>query len=99
MLTELGDHPRVSHSVYVAALWPHEGQSVGDLLGGQFPDWMTAREDGAVRVLRDEAPADYAPQPGVADIERLVGDSPTPPRVEVTKKLSELSPPGSTLRV
>ena len=25
-----------------------------------------------VRVLRNEAPADYAPQPGVADLERLV---------------------------
>ena len=37
-----------------------------------------------VRVLRNEAPADYAPQPGVADIERLVGASPTEPRVEVT---------------
>jgi signal transduction histidine kinase len=37
-----------------------------------------------VRVLRDEAPADYAPQPGVADLERLSGASPTGPRVEVT---------------
>ena len=37
-----------------------------------------------VRVLRDEAPADYAPQPGVADIERLVGGSPAGPRVVVT---------------
>jgi signal transduction histidine kinase len=37
-----------------------------------------------VRVLRNEAPADYAPQPGVADLERLSGASPTGPRVEVT---------------
>ena len=29
-----------------------------------------------VRVLRNEAPADYAPQPGVADLERLSGASP-----------------------
>jgi len=36
-----------------------------------------------VRVLRNEAPADYAPQPGVADLERLAGASPTGPRVEV----------------
>ena len=28
-----------------------------------------------VRVLRNQEPADYAPQPGVADLERLVGDS------------------------
>jgi signal transduction histidine kinase len=37
-----------------------------------------------VRVLRNEAPADYAPTPGVADLERLAGISPTGPRVEVT---------------
>src|SRR5829696_9267532 len=37
-----------------------------------------------VRVLRNEAPADYAPQPGVAELERLSGASPTGPRVEVT---------------
>jgi pimeloyl-ACP methyl ester carboxylesterase len=53
VLTELGDHPHVRHSVYVAALWPQEGQSIGDLLGGQFPDWMTVREDGAVQVAGD----------------------------------------------
>jgi signal transduction histidine kinase len=37
-----------------------------------------------VRVLRNEAPADYAPAPGVADLDRLGGASPTGPRVEVT---------------
>jgi len=37
-----------------------------------------------VRVLRNEAPVDYAPQPGVADLERLTGTSPTGPRVAVT---------------
>jgi signal transduction histidine kinase len=37
-----------------------------------------------VRVLRNEAPTDYAPQPGVADLERLAGASPAGPRVEVT---------------
>jgi signal transduction histidine kinase len=37
-----------------------------------------------VRVLRNEAPADYAPQPGVADLGRLTGASPTGSRVEVT---------------
>ena len=36
-----------------------------------------------VRVLRNAAPADYAPQPGVADLERLSGASPAGPRVEV----------------
>ena len=37
-----------------------------------------------VRVLRNEAPVDYAPQPGVADLERLSGASPAGPRVEIT---------------
>ncbi len=37
-----------------------------------------------VRVLRNEGPVDYAPQPGVADLERLSGASPAGPRVEVT---------------
>jgi signal transduction histidine kinase len=37
-----------------------------------------------VRVLRNKAPANYAPQPGVVDLERLSGASPTGPRVEVT---------------
>ncbi len=37
-----------------------------------------------VRVLRSEAPAEYAPQPGVADLQqRLGGASPAGPRVEV----------------
>lgn len=36
-----------------------------------------------VRVLRNQAPADYAPQAGVADLERLAGASPGGPRVEV----------------
>jgi len=36
-----------------------------------------------VRVLRSQAPVDYAPQPGVADLERLSGASPAGPRVEV----------------
>lgn len=36
-----------------------------------------------VRVLRSDAPAEYAPQPGVVDLERLAGASPAGPRVEV----------------
>ncbi len=37
-----------------------------------------------VRVLRNKAPADYAPQPGVVDLVQLSGASPAGPRVEVT---------------
>ncbi len=54
VLTELADHPGVDRSVYVAALWPQQGQSVGDLLGGEFPSWITMRDDGSLQVA-DEA--------------------------------------------
>ena len=37
-----------------------------------------------VRVLRNESPVAYAPQPGAADLGRLSGASPGGPRVEVT---------------
>ncbi|RYC13792.1 sensor histidine kinase [Nocardioides zhouii] len=37
-----------------------------------------------VRVLRNGAPVDYAPQPGVADLERLAGASPAGPRVAIS---------------
>ncbi len=53
VLAEVADHPKVQHSVYVAALHPQKGQSVADLLGGQMPDWMTVRNDGAVQVSDD----------------------------------------------
>lgn len=73
VLTELGDHPRVRRSVYVAALWPQKGQSVGDLLGGQFPEWMTMREDGAIQVAAD---VDVVRDALCADVDRdrFVGD-------------------------
>ena len=36
-----------------------------------------------VRVLRNQSPADYAPQAGIADLERLAGASPAGPQVQV----------------
>lgn len=46
-----------------------------------------------VRVLRNEAPVEYAPTAGVADVARLAGTSPAGPRVEVelTGDLTRLS--------
>ena len=52
-LTELANHARVQHSVYLAALWPQLGQSIVDLLGAEFPAWMVGREDGSVQVHHD----------------------------------------------
>lgn len=66
VLAELADHPKVQHSVYVAALHPTRGQSVADLLGGQMPGWMIVRDDGAVQVSDD---AEVVRQALCADVE------------------------------
>ena len=89
VLTELGDHPRVSRSVYVAALWPQEGQSVGDLLGGQFPDWMTPRADGAIQVSDD---AELVREALCHDVERDRFLADVYPRYALTS-MSSLSAP------
>src|SRR4051812_41530163 len=87
-------HDMVAHHVSAIAVQAQAGRA----LAGQRPEAgleaLAAIEGEAsqtlaemramVRVLRDEAPAEYAPQPGVADLDRLSGDSPTGPRVEVT---------------
>jgi pimeloyl-ACP methyl ester carboxylesterase len=66
VLAELADHPRVQHSVYVAALHPQKGQSAADLLGGQMPGWVVIRDDGAVQVSDD---AEVVRQALCADVE------------------------------
>jgi pimeloyl-ACP methyl ester carboxylesterase len=54
VITQLADHPAVTHSVYLAALWPGEGQSVTDLLGGgALPNWVVDRGDGSFAVSED----------------------------------------------
>ena len=49
----LADHPAVQHSVYLAAFWPQKGQSAIEMVGGELPGWMPARDDGTVAVSRD----------------------------------------------
>jgi pimeloyl-ACP methyl ester carboxylesterase len=54
VITELADHPTVTHCVYLAAFWPGEGQSVTDLLGGgPLPDWVVDCGDGSFAVSKD----------------------------------------------
>jgi pimeloyl-ACP methyl ester carboxylesterase len=54
VITELADHPAVTHSVYLAAFWPQRGQSAMDLLaGGPPPTWMSPHEDGTLRTTED----------------------------------------------
>ena len=33
VITELADHPKVRHTVYLSALWPERGQSALNLMG------------------------------------------------------------------
>ena len=53
VITELADHPKVRHSVYLTALWPQCGQSAQDLFGGALPKSIIQRDDGALAVTDD----------------------------------------------
>lgn len=80
VITELGDHPAVAHTVYVSAFWPQRGQSLTDFMD-VLPDWMTARDDGTVAVTDDlevarlALCADVAPVRAEQDLRRLVPQS------------------------
>jgi pimeloyl-ACP methyl ester carboxylesterase len=53
ILTEVADHPKVGHGVYLTAVWPRRGQSLIDLYGGVLPNSLTRRQDGSVQVTDD----------------------------------------------
>ena len=38
VITELADHPKVRHTVYLTAFWPERGQSALNLIGDAPPD-------------------------------------------------------------
>ena len=68
VITELADHPKVRHSVYVAAFWPQRGQSLLSLLGdGPQPAWIVPRDDGALEITKD---LDVAREALCADLDR-----------------------------
>ena len=82
VITELADHPAVAHSIYVAALWPHQGQSAMELLaGGPPPTWMSPHEDGTLRttddleLLRQTLCADVDKPRAYAHLRRLLPQS------------------------
>ena len=82
VITELADHPAVAHSIYVAALWPHQGQSAMELLaGGPPPTWMSPHEDGTLRTtddleqLRQALCGDVDQQRAHANLRRLLPQS------------------------
>ncbi len=53
VITELADHPKVRHSVYLAAILPQRGQSAFDSLGDASLPWVVARDDGALEITDD----------------------------------------------
>jgi len=53
VMTELADHPAIARSVYLAAFWPGEGQSLFGLIGGQPPPWVDGRDDGSLAITGD----------------------------------------------
>jgi pimeloyl-ACP methyl ester carboxylesterase len=53
VITEVADHPKVRHSVYLTALWPKRGQSVLDQFGGALPNVISRRDDGVLEFIDD----------------------------------------------
>lgn len=86
-------HDTVAHHVSAIAIQAQAGRALAATSPGSSIEALAVIEDEAsrtlaemramVRVLRSETPADYAPQPGSAGLERLVGGSPATPRVQV----------------
>lgn len=66
VITELGDHPAVAHTVYVAAFWPQQGQASTHFMS-KLPDWIVAGDDGTLAVTDD---LDVARRALCADVPR-----------------------------
>ena len=78
VMTELADHPSIARSVYLAAFWPTDGQSLLELVGGQPPPWIDLRDDGSLAITgdaeraRDALFADLGADDAARTSERLV---------------------------
>jgi len=57
VMTQLADHPAIARSIYLAAFWPGEDQSLLDLVGGRPPEWIVGRDDGCLAITDDAARA------------------------------------------
>ena len=86
-------HDTVAHHVSAIAIQAQAGRALAATSPSSALGALEVIEDEAsrtlaemrtmVRVLRNETPADFAPQPGVADLERLAAAATTGPRVTV----------------
>jgi pimeloyl-ACP methyl ester carboxylesterase len=59
VVTELADHPRVRHSVYVTAFWPQPGESLMDIRSTHEREWVIYRDDGILHITDDVETARY----------------------------------------
>ncbi|QRP48160.1 alpha/beta fold hydrolase [Amycolatopsis sp. FDAARGOS 1241] len=55
VVAELADHPRVRHSVFLAAFRPKRGQTLLDIRSPHPVEWVESREDGTLHVTADES--------------------------------------------
>jgi signal transduction histidine kinase len=97
-------HDTVAHHVSGIAIQAQAGRAVAASHPERALDVLAVIEDAASRtlaelrtmvgVLRASEEADFAPRPGVADLERLASEAQEPPEVEVTLtgELENLSP-------
>jgi pimeloyl-ACP methyl ester carboxylesterase len=54
VITQLADHPQVRHSVYLAAFWPQQGQSLLAILrDAPRPGFIAPRDDGTLAITDD----------------------------------------------
>jgi signal transduction histidine kinase len=87
-------HDTVAHHISAIAIHAQAGQALAPTSPSAPVQALAVIEAEAsrtlaemramVRMLRNQEPADFAPQPGLADVQRLAGDSPAGPHVEVT---------------
>ncbi|MGV8973091.1 MAG: sensor histidine kinase [Rhodoglobus sp.] len=97
-------HDTVAHHVSGIAIQAQAGRAVAASDPERAVEALVTIEDAATRtltelrtmvgVLRASQDAEFAPQPGVADLERLTGDLEASPHVQVTLsgELMDLSP-------
>jgi signal transduction histidine kinase len=97
-------HDTVAHHVSGIAIQAQAGRAVATSHSERAIEVLAIIEDAASRtltelrtmvgVLRASDEADFAPQPGVADLERLAGDAEGRPNVDVelSGELDDLSP-------
>ncbi|MEW2506983.1 alpha/beta hydrolase [Amycolatopsis sp. NPDC047767] len=52
---ELADHPRVRHTVFLAAFRPRRGENLLDIRSPHPEEWIVPREDGTLHVTGDHA--------------------------------------------